>query len=51
MIINMIAENFVGNSVGVMVMDILYGNGTFRTLTENERITSQLIMFSDRLPG
>lgn len=41
---------FVGNVVALMVMDILYGNGTFKSLTENEKVTSNLIMFSDILP-
>lgn len=45
------AEGFVSNMVAVMVMDILYGNGTFRPLTENEKVTSNLIMFSDVLPA
>lgn len=31
---------FGGNTTALMVMDILYGNGTFRPLTEQERITS-----------
>ena len=31
-------------------MDILYADGTFRSLTENEKVTSDLIMFSDILP-
>lgn len=39
-----------GRVVALMVMDILYSNGTFRPLTENERVTSNLIMFSDILP-
>lgn len=42
---------FIGNTVALMVMDILYQDGTFRQLTENERVTSNLIMFCDRLPG
>ena len=42
---------FIGNEVALMVMDILYGNGTFKELTENEKITSNLIMFSDVLPS
>lgn len=42
---------FIGNTVALMVMDILYGNGTFRELTENEKVTSNLIMFSDVLPS
>ena len=43
-------ECFPENEVALMVMDILYGNGTFKELTEDERITSQLIMFSDVIP-
>lgn len=50
LIISTHAGNFVSNSVAVMVMDILYKNGTFKPLTENERVTSDLIMFCDRLP-
>lgn len=42
---------FVSNSVAVMVMDILYNNGIFKPLTENEKVTSNLIMFADRLPN
>ncbi len=41
---------FISNTVAIMVMDILYSNGTFKPLTENEKVTSQLIMFSDVLP-
>jgi DNA-directed RNA polymerase specialized sigma subunit len=44
------AGGFIGYAVAVMVLDILYGNGTFRPLTKNEKVTSLLIMFSDRLP-
>lgn len=44
------AGGFVSNAVAVMVMDILYGNGTFRQLTENEKVTSNLLMFCDKLP-
>lgn len=33
-----------------MVMDILYNNGTFKELSENEKVTSNLIMFCDKLP-
>lgn len=50
LIISTHAGNFVSNHVAVMVMDILYKNGTFKPLTENERVTSDLIMFCDRLP-
>ena len=44
------AENFVERTVALMVMDILYQNGTFSPLTEEEKITSNLLMFCDRLP-
>lgn len=42
--------HFIGNTTAIMVLDILYKNGTFRPLTDREKITSQLIMFSDILP-
>lgn len=41
---------FIGAVVALMVMDILYGDGTLKPLTENEKVTSNLIMFSDRIP-
>ena len=41
---------FIGAEVALMVMDILYGDGILRPLTENERVTSNLIMFSDIIP-
>ncbi len=41
---------YISNAVAVMVLDILYGNGTFRPLTENEKVTSNLIMYCDVLP-
>lgn len=44
------SSGFISNTVAVMVLDILYGNGMFMPLTENEKITSGLIMFSDTLP-
>ena len=43
-------ENFISGYVAVMTADILYSDGTFKPLTENEKITSNLIMFSDILP-
>ncbi len=43
-------KHFIGNMTALMVMDILYSNGTFKPMTEEEKITSQLIMFSDILP-
>jgi RNA polymerase sigma factor, sigma-70 family len=50
LIISQHAGGFIDSTVAVMVMDILYGNGTFKPLTENERVTSNLIMFCDTLP-
>ena len=51
LIISLTAGGFVGNNeVALMLMDILYGNGTFKLLTQQEKITSNLIMFSDVLP-
>ena len=41
---------FIGSTVALMVMDILYGEGVFRPLTEEERVTANLLMFSDMLP-
>ena len=41
---------FIGREVAIMVMDILYKNGTFRQLTDEEKVTSNLLMFCDRLP-
>ena len=42
--------SFVNSTVALMVMDILYENGTFRPLTEREKVTSNLLMFCDQLP-
>ncbi|MBR3894029.1 MAG: sigma-70 family RNA polymerase sigma factor [Clostridia bacterium] len=50
LIVNWNAGGFVGATVALMVMDILYENGTLRPLEENERITANLLMFCDRLP-
>ena len=44
------AGAFIGNFVAMMVLEILYENGTFKTLKEEEKITSMLVMFSDVLP-
>lgn len=44
-------NGFISRDVALMVMDILYNSGTFKKLTEEERVTSNLIMFSDRLPN
>lgn len=50
LVVSWSANGLIGTTVAVMVMDILYGNGTFKPLTDSEKVTSQLIMFSDILP-
>ena len=50
LVINLNVSRFIGTEVALMLMDILYENGTFRPLTENEKVTSNLLMFCDRLP-
>ena len=50
LILNWTVEGFIGSQVALMVMDILYENGTFQPLTEQERVTSNLLMFCDTLP-
>lgn len=42
---------FIGNAVGMMVKDILYRDGIFKPLTEEERIATDLLIFTDKLPG
>ena len=44
------AGGFISKEVALMVMDVLYANGTFQPLTEREKITSNLILFTDILP-
>lgn len=44
------ASGFIGSTVALMVLDILYGNGTFKPLAESEKTTAELIMFADKLP-
>ncbi len=43
-------SGFIGNTVALMVLDMLYENGTFTPLTEQEKVTANLLMFSDLLP-
>lgn len=50
LIIHYTVQGFIGCTVALMVLDILYENGTFRPLTEQEKVTSTLLMFSDILP-
>ena len=40
---------FIGNTVAMMVMDILYADGTFTPVTEREAVTTNLLMFTDIL--
>ena len=51
LIVNWTVSGFIGAKVAIMVMDKLYERGIFKPLTENERVTSNLIMFSDVLPN
>jgi len=44
------ARGFVANTVAMMVWDMLYADGTFRPLTQKERATAGLVVFSDILP-
>ncbi len=44
-------SNFIGNTVALMVLDMLYQDGVFQPLTENEKVTTNLLMFSDTLPS
>lgn len=50
LVISWHAGAFISATVAIMVMDILYGNGTFKELSPREKITSNLIMFCDVLP-
>ncbi|MBQ7847026.1 MAG: hypothetical protein IJ344_01945 [Clostridia bacterium] len=42
--------NFIGSAVAIMVMDLLYEEGIFKPLTEEEKISANLLVFSDILP-
>jgi len=44
------AKYFLGSISAMMVLDIMYGDGTFKALTEDERVSANLIMFADVLP-
>lgn len=43
-------EHFIGNTVAIMVLDILYENRTFRPLGKKEQYAINRIVFSDVLP-
>ena len=51
LVISVEAGGFIDGMVALMVKDILHENGSFRKLTEEERITADLLMFSDVLPA
>ena len=44
------AREFIDGKVAIMIQDKLYGSGALKPLTDGERITANLIMFSDVLP-
>ena len=50
LIVSWNVEGFISRTVALMVMDILYENGTFKPLTKDEKVTSNLLMFCDILP-
>ncbi len=43
-------SSFIGSTVAMMVLDILYENGTFQPLSEQDKVSADLLMFCDRLP-
>lgn len=43
-------RHFIDNTVAMMVMDQLYENGVLKPLKDREKVTSQLLLFADRLP-
>ena len=43
-------QGFIGNITALMVLDILYGEGMLRPLTDKERVAANLLMFCDVLP-
>lgn len=43
-------NSFIGNTAALMVLDKLYEEGTFKPLTEQEKISSTLVVCSDVLP-
>ena len=44
------AREFIDGKVAIMIQDKLYASGATKPLTEEERITANLIMFSNVLP-
>ncbi len=50
LVVDWAVSNFIGSAVAIMVMDLLYEKGIFRPLTEEEKISANLLVFSDILP-
>ncbi len=43
-------SSFISSTVAMMVLDILYENGTFKPMSEQDKVSADLLMFCDRLP-
>ena len=41
---------YVHNTIAMIVLDKLYDSGEYKPLTESEKATANLLVFSDRLP-
>jgi hypothetical protein len=41
---------YVDNTVAMIVLDKLYDSGEYKPLTQSEKATANLLVFSDRLP-
>ena len=50
LIMNWEKNSIIGRPAAIMLLDILYQNGTLKPLTQREMAASQLIVFSDILP-
>ena len=42
---------FIGSTVAIMTLDMLYADGTFRALTKEEKVAANLLMFADQIPA
>lgn len=51
LVVCQMVEDFIRHVCALMAMDMLYGDGTFRPLTEREKAAANLLMFSDVLPA
>jgi hypothetical protein len=43
-------QKYVDNTIAMIVLDKLYDSGEYKPLTESEKATANLLVFSDRLP-